>query len=132
MFEGFAELLDDPEADAGLIRSGYLIVAPPGGASAAVRQSVAMQQGMGIECGLLDRAEALARHPWLHLDDIDAIGFEAEAGFADPYLVATGFARAARRLGAEIRIGIAVTGLLRNEDQITDHGRRCPKRRIFI
>jgi len=119
MFEGFAELLDDPEADAGLIRSGYLIVAPPGGASAAVRQSVAMQQGMGIECGLLDRAEALARHPWLHLDDIDAIGFEAEAGFADPYLVATGFARAARRLGAEIRIGTAVTGLLRNGDRIT-------------
>lgn len=119
MFEDFAGLLDDPEADAGLVRSGYLIVAPPGGASAVVRQSVAMQRGMGIECGLLDRADALARHPWLHLDDIDAIGFEAEAGFADPYLVTTGFARAARRLGAEVRTGTAVTGLLREGDRIT-------------
>jgi len=93
MFEQFSSLLDDPEADAGLVRSGYLIVAPPGEASSAVRRSIAMQQKMGVACGLLDRVEALARHPWLKLDGIDAIGFEAEAGFADPYLVTTGFAR---------------------------------------
>src|SRR5438874_211572 len=72
----------------------------------------------GVACGLLDRVEALARHPWLKLDGIDAIGFEAEAGFADPYLVTTGFARAARRLGAEIRTATSVTGLLRDRDRV--------------
>ena len=118
MFEEFSSLLDDPEADAGLVRSGYLIVAPPGDASSAVRRSIAMQQKMGVECGLLDRVEALARHPWLKLDGIDAIGFEAEAGFADPYLVTTGFARAARRLGAEIQTATPVTGLLRDRDRV--------------
>ena len=35
--------LVDPEADAGLVRSGYLIVAPPGPDSDAVRASIAMQ-----------------------------------------------------------------------------------------
>ncbi len=118
MFEDFAALLDDREADAGLVRSGYIIVAPPGGASDAVRRSIVMQRGMDVECSLLDRAEAIARHPWLQLDDIDAIGFEAEAGFADPYLVTTGFARAARRLGAEIRTRTPVTGLLRQGGRV--------------
>jgi len=118
MFEQFSGLLDDPEADAGLVLSGYLIVAPPGSASGAVRRSIDMQQALGVDCAMLDRVEALARHPWLQLDGIDAIGFEAEAGFADPYLVTTGFARAARRLGAEIRTGTPVTGLLRQGDRV--------------
>ena len=120
MLEDFRALLDDdPEADAGLVRSGYVIVAPPGSASDAVRSSIAMQQGLGVEAMLLDRAQALEKHPWLHLDDIDAIGFEAEAGFADPYLVATGFIRAAKRRGATVRTNTAVTGLLREGDRVT-------------
>lgn len=118
MFQDFPALLDDDEADAGLVLSGYLIVAPPGPQSDAVRGSIAMQRTFGVEAALLDRAGALARHPWLQLDDIDAIGFEAEAGFADPYLVTTGFARAARRGGAVIRTNTAVTGLLREGDRV--------------
>ena len=119
MFERFAELVDDPGADAGLVKSGYLIVAPPGVASDAVRASIASEQEIGIEAQLVDRKQALALHPWLNLDDIDAIGFEADAGFADPYLVATGFARAARAKGAKIRTGTAATGLIRSGDRVT-------------
>lgn len=120
MLESFRDLLDgDPEAESGLVRSGYLIVAPPGASSAAVRASVAMQRSLGVDAQLLDRKQALAKHPWLHLDDVDAIGFEAEAGFADPYLVTTGFARAAKRGGASIRTRTAVTGLLREGAKVT-------------
>lgn len=118
MLQDFAALLDDPGADAGLVRSGYLIVAPPGPNSDAVRASVAMQVGHGVDARLLDRAQALEKHPWLMLDDIDAIGFEAEAGFADPYLVTTGFVRAARRAGATVRSNAAVTGLLRDGSRV--------------
>ncbi len=119
MLADFRSLLDDdPEADAGLVRSGYLILAPPGPSSDAVRSSVSGQRGLGIEAELLDRAQALERHPWLRLEDIDAIGFEADAGFADPYLVATGFARAARRRGAAIRTNTPVTGLIRQGDHV--------------
>ena len=118
MFENFRGLLDDDDADAGLVRSGYIIVAPPGQVSDAVRSSIAMQRALGVEAALLDRAEALAKHPWLHLDDIDAIGFEAEAGFADPYLVTTSFIRAARRQGATVRSNTPVTGLERHGDRV--------------
>jgi sarcosine oxidase, subunit beta len=117
MFGRFAEMLDDPSAGCGMVRSGYLIMAPPGAASAALRASIAAQQAVGIEARLLDRAEALERHPWLALDDIETIGFEAEAGFADPYLTATSFARAARRRGAAVRARTPVTGLVRDGDR---------------
>jgi glycine/D-amino acid oxidase-like deaminating enzyme len=118
MFADFAAILDDPDAGCGLVRSGYIILAPPGPASAAVRASIAQQQAVGIEARLLDRGEALERHPWLALDDIDAIGFEAEAGFGDPYLTATSFARAARRRGAEVRLNARVSGLVRDGDRV--------------
>ena len=119
MFERFSELLDDPEADAGLVLSGYLIVAPPGASSDAVRSSIAMQRSLGVDATLLDRKAALERHPWLDLEGIDAIAFEGEAGFADPYLVTTGFIRAARRLGASVRTNTAVTGFLHKGSRIT-------------
>ncbi len=118
MFGRFAELLDDPSADCGMVKSGYIIMAPPGPTSAAVRASIAAQRAVGIEASLLDRVEARERHPWLALDDIDAIGFEAEAGFADPYLTATSFARAARRRGATLRTSTPVTGLIRDGDRV--------------
>jgi glycine/D-amino acid oxidase-like deaminating enzyme len=126
MFQDFAGLLDDPEASAGLVEAGYVILAPPGPASDAVRASIGAQTEMGIAARLLDRAEAHDVHPWLRLDDIDAIGFEAEAGFADPYLTTMAFASAARRRGVVIRTGTEVTCLLRQGSRVcgvaTRHG----------
>ncbi len=119
LFDRFADLIGDSEADAGLVRCGYLIVAPPGAPADAVRASIAYQRDAGIESRLIDKTEARALHPWLHLDDIDAIGYEPQAGFADPYLTATWFARAARRQGAETRLRTAVTGLLRDGNRVT-------------
>lgn len=126
MFEDFPDLVGDPEAHSGLVISGYLIIAPPGKDSDAVRASIAMQQGLGVEASLIDRKQALERHPWLALDDVDAIGYEAEAGFADPYLTTNAFARAARRNGATLHLNTKVTGFLKDGDRIrgvmTDKG----------
>jgi glycine/D-amino acid oxidase-like deaminating enzyme len=119
VFERLGEVLDDPEAACGFAKPGYIIVAPPGAGSDAVRRSIGMQKEHGVDCRLLDRGEAKALHPWLALEDVDAIGYEAEAGFADPYLTTTSFARAARRGGATIRLGTPVTGLLRSGSRIT-------------
>ena len=78
-----------------------------------------MQAGHGVEARLLDAHEACKLHPWLDLAGVDAIGYEAEAGFADPYLTTQSFIRSARRGGAVIRQGTEVTGLLREGDRIT-------------
>src|SRR6218665_831989 len=45
-------------------------------------------------------------------------GWEGEGGFADAYLVATGFARAARRLGVKIMEGVEVNSLRMEEGRV--------------
>ena len=112
MFERFAATLEDDEASAGLVKCGYLIAAPAGDKLEPLRASLAAQAAMGIEVQTLDAAQAATLLPIARFDDAALIGFEPEAGFADATLVATGFARAARRLGVRFLEGVAATGLV--------------------
>ena len=111
VFERFAETLNDDEASAGLVKCGYLIAAPEGDKFAPLHAALAAQQAMGIPVQILGAGEATERLPICRFDDAALIGFEPEAGFADAYLVATGFARAARRRGVQILEGVEVQRL---------------------
>ena len=113
VFARFAEALDDPEASAGLVRCGYLIAAPDGPRREALEAALAAQEACGIAVQRPGAAEAAARLPIARFDDAALIGFEPEAGFADPTLTANAFARAARRRGVRIAEGEAVLGLVR-------------------
>ena len=106
IFDHFAAYLDDDEASAGLVKCGYLIASPTGDKLAPLRAALAAQQAMGIQVDLLSAAQATDRLPICRFDDAALIGFEPEAGFADAYLVATSFARAARRRGVKILEGV--------------------------
>jgi len=119
VFTGFAEYLQDEEASAGLVKCGYLICAPEGPKLPALRQALDGQRAKGIEVQLLGQEEARSLLPIARFDDAALIGYEPEAGFADAYLVATSFARAARRLGVRILEGVNVERLL------VDNGRVC-------
>ncbi|MEX3639881.1 NAD(P)/FAD-dependent oxidoreductase [Paraburkholderia sp. BR14320] len=118
-FNHFAEYVGDDEASCGLVKCGYLICAPEGDKLEPLRASLAAQQEMGIEVQLMNRAEARERLPIAQFDDAALIGFEPEAGFADAYLVATSFARSARRRGAKIMEGVSVTGVIREGRRVT-------------
>jgi sarcosine oxidase, subunit beta len=110
-FNNFAEYLGDEEASCGLVKCGYMISAPEGDKLDPLAASLRTQLDMGIEVQFLDRQAAQARLPIATFDDAALIGFEPEAGFADAYLVATSFARSARRRGVKIMEGVRVTGL---------------------
>ncbi len=112
VFDRFAQYLGDEEASAGLVKCGYLIAAPEGDKLEPLRASLAAQQASGIPLQLLSPIEASAKLPICRFDDAALIGFEPEAGFADAYLVATSFARAARRRGVKIIEGVEVQQLL--------------------
>ncbi|WP_151445580.1 NAD(P)/FAD-dependent oxidoreductase [Lacisediminimonas profundi] len=112
VFENFAEYLDDAEASAGLVKCGYLISSPENDKLDPLRASIAAQQAQGIEVRLLDQMQASELLPIARFDDAALIGYEPEAGFADAYMVATGFAKAARRRGVVIKEGVTVTRLL--------------------
>lgn len=129
VFNNFAGYLEDEEASAGLVKCGYLIAAPEGAKQAPLHASLEAQRAMGIEVRFLSQAEARDRLPIARFDDAALIGFEPEAGFADAYLVATGFARAARRLGTRILEGVEVEKLLVEDGKVTgvqtSRGRFC-------
>lgn len=112
VFNNFAAHLEDDEASCGLVKCGYMIWAPDGDKLEPLRSALAEQQTQGIELRYLDQQQATDLLPIAKLDDAALIGFEPEAGFADAYLVATSFARAARRRGVTVKEGVNVERLL--------------------
>ena len=108
--------LDDADADSGFHRCGMMSVAPEGARAAALAESLAVARAVGVDAREIDRDAAAHLHPLLALDDIATVGWEPDSGYADAYLTLTAFARNARRLGATLREGAAVTGLLRAAD----------------
>jgi glycine/D-amino acid oxidase-like deaminating enzyme len=119
VFGDFARYLDDPEAESGFHRCGLMIVAPDNERAGAMRETLAVARSLGVDAREIDVAEARRIHPLLSFDDIAAIGFEPDSGYADAYLTLSAFARAARRHGAIIREGVAVTGLTRDGNRVT-------------
>jgi sarcosine oxidase subunit beta len=119
VFKNFSEYLGDAEASAGLVKCGYLIAAPDGPKREPLRQALAGQRAKGITVQELDAQQASSLLPIARFDDAALIGYEPEAGFADAYLVATGFARAARRLGVKIIEGVEVQQLLHENGKVT-------------
>lgn len=111
VFENFAGYLDDPDASAGLVRCGYLIVASAGQGVEPLQASIAQQRAMGIEVHELSAAQARELLPIARFDDAALIGWEPQAGFADAYLVASGFARSAKRRGVQILEGVSAQSL---------------------
>ncbi|MPW23331.1 FAD-dependent oxidoreductase [Paraburkholderia sp. CNPSo 3157] len=112
VFNDFPNYLGDDEASCGLVKCGYMIVAAEGDKLKPLRASLDQQKQQGIPLELLDARQAQELMPIATFDDAALIGYEPEAGFADAYLTATGFARAARRGGVTIRENVAVNKLL--------------------
>ncbi len=119
VFKNFADYLGDEEASAGLVKCGYLIASPAGPKLEALRGALQGQRQKGITVQELDAAQATSLLPIARFDDAALIGFEPEAGFADAYLTATGFARAARRRGVKIIEGVEVQQLLHTQGRVT-------------
>jgi len=118
-FQDFAGYLEDEDAASGLVQCGYLIASPDGPKLEALRASLQAQRDKGIEVRILDAHEAGGLLPICRFDDAALIGYEPEAGFADAYLVATGFARAARRRGVRLLEGVEVHALLHEGGRVT-------------
>lgn len=107
VFERFAEIVG---GEAGFRRTGFLALFGPGD-GAALRANVAMHRAAGVSAHALSPDDIRALEPRLGLDGVDAAAWEPDSGYADPHGATVAYAAAARRHGAEIRIGVTVTGL---------------------
>lgn len=107
VFSHFGEIVG---ADAGFRRTGYLIVGPE--AHREPMEAVFRKQNAhGIDTAVLTPQEANAFHPLLQFDDVGVIGYDSQAGYADPYLTTMAYARRARELGVKIHTETPVTRL---------------------
>ncbi|WP_069269292.1 NAD(P)/FAD-dependent oxidoreductase [Paraburkholderia nodosa] len=112
VFNDFATYLGDDEASCGLVKCGYMIVSADNEKLEPLRASLEQQKAQSIPLELLDARQAKECLPIANFDNAALIGYEPEAGFADAYLTATSFARAARRGGVTIRENVTVNQLL--------------------
>ncbi|WP_085315480.1 NAD(P)/FAD-dependent oxidoreductase [Derxia lacustris] len=118
-FTDLAAYTGDEDAASGIVKCGYLIASPDSAKLEPLRASLKGQEDKGITIDYLDAAQAAELLPIARFDDAALIGYEPEAGFADAYLVATSFARAARKLGVKIMEGVEVTKLLTANGRVT-------------
>lgn len=118
VFNDFAAYLGDDDASCGLVKCGYMIVASEGDKLEPLRASLNQQKEQRIPLELLDAKQAQELLPIARFDDAALIGYEPEAGFADAYLVATSFARAARRGGVTIRENVTVNRILFENNRV--------------
>ena len=72
----------------------------------------------GIPLQHLNRQDALNMAPWLNSLASHRITFFPTDGYIDPYMLSTAYARATRKLGAQIRPRTAATDLILKSDRV--------------
>ncbi|MGB7296541.1 MAG: FAD-binding oxidoreductase [Candidatus Aminicenantales bacterium] len=107
----FDRFTEEFGVDIGYRKAGYLFLAAKDETWSDFVASAKTQRRLGVPVEVLDQAEISRRWPYLDITDVKGGTFCAEDGYADPYLVATGFARSARRLGVRIEELTRVTGI---------------------
>ena len=91
--------------------AGYLFLAQKEETWNDFLSSVDTQRQMNAPVEVLSPEEIKHRWPYLRVDDLKGGTFGPEDGYADPYLVAMGFADQARKLGVRIQEKTEVTGI---------------------
>jgi len=114
IFQNWSEIVG---GDCGFVPAGFVMIAPPGMAE-RMTNNVAMQRQMGVDTRLVTGDELRELQPEMRVDDVPAAAWEASSGYADPLATTWGFAAAAERLGARVRVGREVTRVLLDGEAI--------------
>ncbi|MDQ7801145.1 MAG: FAD-binding oxidoreductase [Armatimonadota bacterium] len=87
-------------------RTGFLLLAPASELE-GLAANVALQRRLGVRAEVLTPEEVARLDPRLSLEGVAGAAYEPDAGYADGYATAAGFAAAARELGVEVWEGVA-------------------------
>lgn len=88
-------------------RTGFLLLAPAAELE-GLAANVALQRRLGVRAEVLTPEEVARLDPRLNLEGVAGAAYEPDAGYADGYATAAGFAAAARELGVEVWEGVMV------------------------
>lgn len=118
MFENLQQELDYPE-DMEFKQGGYLMLAYTDKMIEQFKKNVELQRRLGVDVSLISPEESRKIVPMLNIDGLLGATFCHRDGHLNPFRVTDAYARAARRLGVDIRTRTAVTGIVRSGNRIT-------------
>ena len=95
---------------------GYLFLVRNESAWAGYRAAAAMQRGLGARVEELDAAAVAELMPGVAVEGLVGATLGPDDGLADPSGLTSGYATLARRLGVEIRLGLAATAIRTSPD----------------
>jgi sarcosine oxidase subunit beta len=123
VFEHFDDSVGGPPV---FTRTGMVLVVNERD-RAGLEANVAMQRELGIDVRLVSGQVLADIDPNARLGEDELAAFEAEAGYVEAVQVVASFAEAARREGADIRLGVEVQGIVAEGDRVagvdTNEGR---------
>lgn len=122
----YANFDDEVGGDAGFVKTGYLVVVEDID-RLGLEQNITMQQELGINTARITPADLRELAPMLQTYDGEALAWEPDSGYANPYLTTTAYAARAQEQGAEIARRTTAAGLEiangRLQAVLTDRGR---------
>jgi len=108
VFEAFQE---EFETDINFRQVGYLFLAQKENTWQEFLSGVRKQRQNGVSVEVYSPQDIKERWPFLNVEDLKGGTFGPDDGYADPYLTAMGYARAARNLGVRLEERTEVVGL---------------------
>jgi len=118
---GYDELSRFPDITGGTAdfhRRAYLETVAANDQEIHLEHAVEMGKRHGIHVSLVTPTEIAEAFPELRVDDVTRGLLSQDAGFCDPHSVASGYAAAAQRLGAEVQTKTPVERILVDSGQV--------------
>jgi len=114
-FANWSELVG---GDCGFQRIGLITFTPPEHRD-RMEARIAMHRELGVDARLIRPEDARELDPSLYLDDVEAVEYEPDSGYADPNATVFSFARAATALGVDFKLGTRVLGINTEGGRVT-------------
>ncbi len=115
VFEHFDDVVGGPPV---FTRTGMVLVVNERD-RAGLEANVALQRELGIDVRLVSAQVLADIDPNARLAEDEVAAFEAEAGYVEAVQVVASLAEAARRTGADLRLGVEVKNLTRQGHKVT-------------
>ena len=107
IFKDFEEIVGSPS---GYTQTGYLLIVPREDIQ-PMRQNLDMQKVVGINTVEVSREDLYTLCDMVETYENESYSWEPDSGYADPYLVTTGYASRSRQLGARIEASTRVLSI---------------------
>jgi len=117
--EKFEQLHEELGMDCGLHQGGYLVVAFEESEYEHLKESIRLQNSLGIHTRAVSYDEAREICPGLSAEDAAGFTFHGRDGHADPFLTTFAYMEAARRLGVDYQRFTEVRGIRYEAGKVT-------------